>query len=146
MCMYVLVYCLFYCGFCVFCASVLFLCTDFLSSRLIFVSSVWASLLQIKRWNGMKWNGMKEAPTCRNECGIRDRRTRQWVQLLRRWRSHSDSGGAETRDATAGKRTGCGCDGRIVHVWLSPMTSKRCVNVEIRLAMVYVSSQRCINI
>ena len=40
--------------FCVFCASLLFLCTDSLSSCLIFVSSVWASLPEIKRWNGME--------------------------------------------------------------------------------------------
>jgi len=38
--------------FCVFCASVLILCTDSPSSCLIFVSSVWASLPEIKRWNG----------------------------------------------------------------------------------------------
>jgi len=40
--------------FCVFCASILFLCTDSMSSCLIFVSSVWASLPEIKRWNGME--------------------------------------------------------------------------------------------
>ena len=42
--------------FCVFCASVHFLCTDSLSSCLIFVLSVWASLPEIKRRNGMEWN------------------------------------------------------------------------------------------
>ena len=36
-------------------ASVLFLCTDSLSSCLIFVSSVWASLPEIKT---MEWNGL----------------------------------------------------------------------------------------
>ena len=40
--------------FCVFCASVHFLCTDSLSSCLIFVLSVWASLPEIKR-NGMEY-------------------------------------------------------------------------------------------
>ena len=42
--------------FCVFCASILLLCTDSPSSCPTFVSSVWASLPEIKRWNGMEWN------------------------------------------------------------------------------------------
>jgi len=51
--MYVCFLCLdcFTVCFCVFCASILFLCTDSLSSCLIFVSSLWASLPEIKRWN-----------------------------------------------------------------------------------------------
>jgi len=49
-----LAYCFTVC-FCVFCAFILFLCTDSLSSCLIFVSSVWASLPEIKRWNGMEY-------------------------------------------------------------------------------------------
>jgi len=54
MCMYVfLCFDCFTACCCVFCASVLFLCTDSLSSCLIFVSSVWASLPEIKRWNGI---------------------------------------------------------------------------------------------
>ena len=57
MCMYIFVFWLFYCVcFCVFCASVLFLSTDSLSSCLIFVSSVWASLPEVKRWNGMEYH------------------------------------------------------------------------------------------
>jgi len=32
------------------------LCTDSLSSSVMFVSSVWASLPEIKRWNGMELN------------------------------------------------------------------------------------------
>ena len=43
----------------VFCASILFLCTDSLHSCLLFVSSVWALLPEIKRWNEM--HGMELA-------------------------------------------------------------------------------------
>ena len=47
------------CVVCFLCFNV-FLCrpTDFLSSCLIFVSSVWASLPEIKRWYGMVWYGI----------------------------------------------------------------------------------------
>ena len=60
MCMYVhFLSWLFYCVFCVFCVFIV-LSVHFLSSAcLLFVSSgfcIWASLPEIKRWNGMEWN------------------------------------------------------------------------------------------
>ena len=56
---------LFYCVFCVFCVFIV-LSVHFLSSScLLFVSSgfcIWASLPEIKRWNGMEWNSCLSLP------------------------------------------------------------------------------------
>ena len=54
--MYVRFCVLFYCVFCVFCASVLFLCTDFLSilSNLCFVCIGLVACNKTMEWNGME--------------------------------------------------------------------------------------------